>query len=112
MLPAVRFALRTCHQESPSFIDHLEAEGSAEMDAGLELEAFLWSNDSSSQLGRVPSSHLGALWRARQTRQLIRIREVLMLTDFLSQRERERVSYQHITSSHLLNREDPIRSAL
>ena len=31
--------LLTCHQESPSFIDHFEAEGSAEMDAGVDLEA-------------------------------------------------------------------------
>ena len=107
MLPAVRFALRTCHQESPSFIDHLEAEGSAEMDAGLELEAFLWSNDSSSQLGRVPSSHLGALWRARQTRQLIRIREVLMLTDFLSQREREKERESIISAYYIKSPSQP-----
>ena len=42
-----------------------------------------WGSEPSSQVGLVPSSHLGAFWRLRPTRQTRRIREALMLNDFL-----------------------------
>ena len=42
-----------------------------------------WGSEPSSQVGLVPSSHLGAFWRLRPTRQPSRIREARMLTGFL-----------------------------